>query len=75
MTTNNLIRASSGQALIEYLFIFAFMTFITINMVKGLGKTMFQSVGYLGFEMTEQFSTGVCKYECFYTRFKNQEQR
>lgn len=75
MTTNNLLRASTGQALIEYLFIFAFMTFITINMVRGLGKTMFQSVGYLGFELTEQFSVGVCKTNCFYTRFKNQEKR
>lgn len=62
---------ASGQALIEYLLIFSFMTFITVSMVKGLGKTLFKSVGYLGFEMTEQFTIGVCAKECFYTGYKN----
>jgi hypothetical protein len=74
MTTKHNIRAS-GQALIEYLFIFSFMTFVTITMVKGLGKTLFKSVGYLGFELTEQFSVGVCKSECFYNGYKNQEKK
>lgn len=61
-----------GQALIEYLLIFGFMTFITISMVKGLGKTLFKSVGYLGYEMTEQFTIGVCTQHCFYSGFVNQ---
>lgn len=51
------------------------MTFVTINMVKGLGKTLFLSVGYLGYELTEQFSIGVCKEECFYSGYKNQEKK
>jgi hypothetical protein len=63
---------SSGQALIEYLFIFSFMTFVTINMVKGLGKTLLTSVGVLGYELTEQFSVGVCPKECFFNAYKNQ---
>jgi hypothetical protein len=63
----------SGQALIEYLLIFSFMTMITIGMVKGLGKTMLKSVGYIGFEMTEQFTIGVCKEVCFFNGYKNQE--
>lgn len=62
-----------GQALIEYLFIFSFMTFITITMVRGLGKTLFKSVGYLGYELTEQFSVGVCKSDCFFDGYANQE--
>jgi hypothetical protein len=66
---------TSGQALIEYLFIISFMTFITITMVKGLGKTLMQSVGYLGYELTEQFSVGVCARECFYTGYKNQAKK
>jgi hypothetical protein len=61
-----------GQALIEYLLIFSFMTFISINMVKGLGKTLLKSVGFLGYELTEQFTIGVCKEECFYSGYKNQ---
>ncbi len=63
----------SGQALIEYLLIFSFMTMLTIGMVKGLGKTMLKSVGYIGFEMTEQFSVGVCAKACFYSGYENQE--
>lgn len=64
---------ASGQALIEYLLIFSFMTFITITMVKGLGKTLFTSVGYLGYELTEQMTIGVCKEHCFYSGYVNQE--
>lgn len=63
---------AAGQAMIEYLLLFSFMTFISISMVKGLGKTLFKSVGYLGYELTEQFTIGVCKSECFYTGYKNQ---
>jgi hypothetical protein len=74
MTTKKNMRAS-GQALIEYLFIISFMTFITITMVKGLGKTLMQSVGFLGYELTEQFSVGVCAQECFYTGYKNQAKK
>jgi hypothetical protein len=66
---------SQGQALIEYLLIFSFMTFISISMVKGLGKTLFDSVGYIGFELTEQFSVGVCKEFCFFDGYANQEKK
>ncbi len=64
---------AKGQALIEYLLIFSFMTFIGINMVRGLGKTMTTSVGVLGYELTEQFTVGVCKEMCFYNGYINQE--
>jgi len=60
-----------GQALIEYLLIFAFMTFVAINMIKGLGATMLSSVGYIGFELTQQLSVGVCKQGCFYNGYRN----
>ena len=63
---------ASGQALIEYLLIFSFMTFVSISLVRGLGKTLMSSVGNIGFELTEQFSVGVCKKLCFYTGYKNQ---
>ena len=69
------ISGSAGQALIEYLLIFSFMTFVSISMVKGLGKTMFSSVGILGYELTEQFTVGVCKNLCFFTGYENQEKK
>lgn len=70
---NSKKSSSLGQALIEYLLIFSFMTFISIGMVKGLGKTMLGSIGKLGFELTEQFSVGVCKKLCFYSGYENEE--
>lgn len=66
-------KGTAGQALIEYLLLFSFMTFISIGMVKGLGKTLLKSVGILGYEMTEQFSVGVCQKLCFFNGYKNQE--
>ncbi len=65
----------SGQALVEYLLIFSFVTFLAIGMVKGMGKTMTESVGYIGYELTELLSTGVCSKFCFYTNYMNQESK
>ena len=62
---------AKGQALIEYLLIFSFMTFIAISMVKGLGTTLLSSVGYMGYELTEQFTVGVCDKECFFDGYVN----
>lgn len=73
MNQNKQQKGAAGQALIEYLLLFSFMTFIAINMVRGLGKTVTKSVGIIGYEMTEQFTVGVCKTYCFYTGYLNQE--
>lgn len=67
-------KKAYGQALIEYLLIFSFVTFIGINITKGLGTTMLQSVGYIGYELTEQFTIGVCgKNQCFFSGYLNEE--
>lgn len=71
MKSKNKMRA--GQALIEYLLLFSFMTFIAIGIVKGLGKTMLSSVGIIGYELSEQFTVGVCDKLCFYRGYVNQE--
>jgi hypothetical protein len=76
--SNNMINLpkpnNKGQALIEYLLIFSFVTFLSINIVKGMSKTMLSSVGYMGYELTEQFTVGVCKKLCFFNGYLNQEQ-
>lgn len=66
-------KTKAGQALVEYLLLFSFVSFLGIGMVKGLGKTLTTSVGYIGYELTEQFTVGVCSKMCFYTGYKNQE--
>lgn len=63
----------NGQALIEYLLIFAFVTFIAIGMVRGLGKTLTTSVGYIGYELTEQLTVGVCAKFCYFNGYNNQQ--
>jgi hypothetical protein len=64
---------ASGQAMIEYLLIFSFVTFFSINLVKSLGNKMLTTVGYLGFEISEQLTVGVCSNDCFMNGFKNQD--
>jgi Flp pilus assembly pilin Flp len=70
--TTKIKTKKNGQALIEYLLIFSFMTFVAISMVKGLGKTLSSSVGYMGHELTEQLTIGVCESECFFGEYLNQ---
>lgn len=60
-----------GQALIEYLLIFSFMTFFSISLIRGLSKSVYESIGYLGVELTEQFSVGVCDRLCFSKSYDN----
>lgn len=66
------LKNQNGQALVEYILIFAFISFLAVGMVKGLGKTLTTSIGYIGYELTEQFTIGVCKQDCFFNGFNNQ---
>ena len=75
---NNVIlkkrRRSSGQAIIEYLLVFAMLSFIGIKLV-GYIKTFFgNTVGGLGVELTRQLSSGVCPNNCFFRGYKNEIQ-
>ena len=70
---NNLKLNSTGQALVEYILIFSFIAFLAVGMIKGLGKTLTTSIGHIGYELTEQFTIGVCKKHCYYNGFNNQE--
>jgi len=61
----------AGQALIEYLILFAFMSLIAINMVKGMGGMMTSSVKSIGYQLTQQLTIGVCESECWYSDYAN----
>lgn len=56
---------ASGQALIEYLFIFAFLSFLSIGIVRYFGTTVSNSIDSLAFVLTQELSTGVCPERCF----------
>ncbi|OUR93103.1 hypothetical protein A9Q84_21615 [Halobacteriovorax marinus] len=61
----------AGQALIEYLILFAFMSLIAVNMVKGMGGMMTASVRSIGYQLTQQLTIGVCDRECWYADYVN----
>lgn len=62
-----------GQALIEYILIFSFIALVSVGFVKSLNSLMNKSVGSLAYEVTEQLTVGVCKKNCFFNGFLNQE--
>jgi Flp pilus assembly pilin Flp len=65
------MRKDSGQATVEYILIFAFMSLISIGMVKSIGTGLSESVKSLGWVLTQELSTGVCPKQCFYSGYKN----
>ncbi len=71
----DLKSSQRGQALIEYILIFSFITFLSVSFVKSLNLIMTNSVGSLAYELTEQLTVGVCKKRCFYSGFINEEKR
>ena len=62
---------SAGQALVEYLLILAFITTISLNLIKGFSDFMKTSVGSLGHELSVNLSSGVCPRMCFYSGYRN----
>ena len=66
-----MVKGCAGQALIEYLILFAFMSLIALNMVKGMGGMMSDSVRSIGFQLTQQLTIGVCAEECWYSDYQN----
>lgn len=66
-------NSMKGQALIEYILIFSFIALVSVGFVKSLNSLMNKSVGSLAYEVTEQLTVGVCKKNCFFNGFLNQE--
>ena len=65
-------RAQEGQAVIEYILIFGFISLVTFGMVKGFGLVMGQSAKSLAYVLTQQLSVGVCQDYCYFSGYKNQ---
>ncbi len=64
-------RSWRGQALIEYLFIFAFIGLVSVSMMKGFGEAFATSMGSLNFFLTQELSVGVCKAACLGSQYEN----
>lgn len=67
----NLIKSHSGQALVEYVLLVAFMLILGSKLVGGFTDFMRESVGNLGHVLSVNLTTGVCEKECFFAPYKN----
>ncbi|MCY4523178.1 MAG: hypothetical protein OXB84_00420 [Halobacteriovoraceae bacterium] len=63
-----------GQALLEYLLVFAAMCLIAVTLIKGFNKFMGSTVAGLNYQLSQQLSTGVCTRYCFYSGYENGNQ-
>ena len=61
----------SGQAVIEYILVFAFMSFIVINLVNLFAGYVGSSMGGLAYALTQQLTVGVCEQLCYLNSFGN----
>lgn len=60
-----------GQATIEYLLIFSFMSLIGVGLANAIGGSIAGSAKSLGWVLTQELTTGVCKTQCFFGTYKN----
>lgn len=58
---------SSGQAMVEYLFVMLFIIIISVRLVGAFTDFMRDSMGNLGHIMTMTLTTGMCETQCFFT--------
>ena len=62
---------TSGQAVVEYLFIFTIMLGLGFLLVRGVNDTVGLTFRSLAYQLTEKLSTGVCPEQCFIESFEN----
>lgn len=68
------ISTNKGQALVEYLLVVIFLIILTFKIVTSFTTFMAESMGNLGHVLSKNLQTGICKKECFYDGYANQEQ-
>lgn len=62
---------AAGQAVIEYIVIFAFMSLIGLSFVRGITGILSNTLGTLGYALTHELSIGVCPTACFMDSYDN----
>lgn len=67
----SLHKNKSGQALVEYILVFAFLSTISLQLVRGFTNFMTETLGNVGHVMSYNLSVGVCDTECFYRSYNN----
>ena len=67
----NKFERSTGQAMIEYLLVFAFMALIAINFFRWGQKYVNESIGMFAGVLSQELSVGVCEKACFFNGYRN----
>jgi Flp pilus assembly pilin Flp len=62
---------NAGQATIEYILIFSFISLIGVGLARAIGDSISTSAKSLGWVLTQELSTGVCRSQCFFGNYKN----
>ena len=60
-----------GQAVIEYIFLLAFMSFISLEMLQQFGDILGGNMGGIAYYLTQHLTTGVCADICFTDSYAN----
>jgi|SaaInlStandDraft_5_1057022.scaffolds.fasta_scaffold380681_1 hypothetical protein len=71
MSIKKKFSSKGGQAVVEYLIVFAGIALIGILIVGRMNKFMTSSIGSISFELTQHLTTGVCDRNCFFDGYKN----
>jgi len=69
--SNNFYKNQNGQALIEYILIFAFIALIGLGFIKSFGSFFSKSFTNIGHVLTMHLSVGICNKQCFYPQYSN----
>ena len=69
---NNKNYVNSGQAMVEYILIFALFTMISLGMIKAFNTMMNNTFTSFSYILSQHLSVGVCRSNCFFNGYMNQ---
>lgn len=67
-------KHQSGQAMLEYLFVFIIMVTIGLFMAKGMTAYFGSTLTSLSAILTKELSVGVCASDCLTDAYKNRSE-
>ena len=68
---NKKSKSILGQAVVEYLVLFGFMSVFGLKLISTLNIAVNDTVTSFAFALTQQLSVGVCEDSCFFNGFEN----
>ncbi|MCE3012526.1 MAG: hypothetical protein LW878_05610 [Proteobacteria bacterium] len=66
-----MIKKSSGQAAVEYLFVLVLMILIASRIAVRFNDFFRDSLGNLGHVLSQNLIVGICETQCFFSSYEN----